>query len=71
MAKKTFKIRGRFIFGVWAKVQAKTREEAEVIFADRLRAQLGRVEALDDDIIDWENEIKGDTTVNRKQDKEE
>ncbi len=71
MAKKTFKIRVRFSFGVWAKVQAKSREEAEAIFVGRLRAQLGRVEIMDDDIVDWETDIKGDTTVNRKQAEEE
>jgi len=71
MAKKTFKIRGRFSFGVWAKVQAKTREEAEAIFAGCIRARLASIEVLDEDIIDWESEIKSDATVNRKQDKEE
>lgn len=71
MAKKTFKIRARFAFGVWAKVQAKTREEAERIVAENLRAQLGRVEVLDGDIDDYEADIKGDTIINRKQEREE
>lgn len=71
MAKKTFKIRAKFIFGGQVKVQAHNRQEAEAIAEKNITALLGKVEAFDEDIVDWDFPTHCDTVINRKEQREE
>lgn len=71
MAKKTFKIRAKFVFGGQVKVQAHSRQEAEATVENKLSALLGKVEAFDEDIVDWDFSTHGDTVINRKEQKQE
>ncbi len=71
MAKKTFKIRAKFVFGGQAKVQAHNCQEAEAIVEKGLAALLGKVEVFDEDIVDWDFGTHGDTVINRKQEEGE
>lgn len=71
MAKKTFKIRAKFVFGGQVKVQAHNRQEAEAKVEKELAALLGRVEAFNEDIVDYEFDTHGDTVINRKQEEDE
>lgn len=70
MAKKTFKIRAKFVFSGYVKVQAHSRQEAEGTVENKLLAMLGKVEAFDDDIVDWDFGTHAETVINRKQEKE-
>lgn len=69
MAKKTFKIRAKFVFGGQVKVQAHSRQEAEATVENKLAALLGKVFADDEDIVDWDFSTHGDTVINRKEKK--
>lgn len=72
MAKKQFKIRARLVFSGHAVVAAATRQEAEAIVENGLRALLGKVEAdpsVEERIKDWEFCTHAETTINRKEDK--
>lgn len=71
MAKKTFKIRAKFVFGGLVKVQAHNRQEAEAKVEKGIAALLGKVEAFDDDITYWDFSTHGDTVINRKQEEGE
>lgn len=71
MAKKTFKIRAKFVFGGQVKVQADNRQEAEAEVEKNITALLGKVEAYSEDIVDWDFPIHGDTVINRKEQREE
>ena len=70
MAKKTFKIRAKFVFGGQVKVQAHSRQEAEATVEKSIAALLGKVEAFDEDITDWDFATHSETVINRKQEKE-
>lgn len=70
MAKKDYKISAKFVFDGQVIVRAKTRQDAEAKAEKYIAASLGNIESLDDDIQDWDFNIKGNTVVNRKQDKE-
>ena len=71
MAKKTFKIRAKFVFGGQVKIQAYNRQEAETIVEKNIAALLGKVEAFDEDIVDWDFPIHCETVINRKEQREE
>ena len=71
MEKKTFKIRAKFVFGGQVKVQAHNRQEAEAIVEKNIAALLGKVEAFDEDIVDWDFPTHCDTVINRKEQREE
>ena len=71
MAKKTFKIRAKFVFGGQVKVQAHNRQEAEAIVGKNIVALLGKVEAFDEDIVDWDFPTHCETVINRKEQREE
>jgi len=71
MAKKTFKIRAKFVFGGLVKVQAHNRQEAEAIVEKNITALLGKVEVFDEDIVDWDFPTHCDTVINRKEQREE
>lgn len=71
MAKKTFKIRAKFVFGGQVKVQAHNRQEAEAIVEKNIAALLGKVEAFDEDIVDWDFPTHCDTVINRKEQRDE
>ena len=71
MAKKTFKIRAKFVFGGQVKVQAHNRQEAEAIVEKNIAALLGKVEAFDEDIMDWDFPTHCDTVINRKEQRDE
>lgn len=71
MAKKTFKIRAKFVFGGQVKVQAHSRQEAEAEVEKNLAALLGKVEAQSEDIVDWDFPIHGDMVINRNKEEEE
>lgn len=71
MAKKTFKIRAKFVFGGQVQVKAHSRKEAEAIAEKNIAALLGKVEAQSEDIVDWDFPIHGDTVINRKEQREE
>lgn len=71
MAKKTFKIRAKFVFGGQVKVQAHNRQEAEAIAEKNIAALLGEVEAFDDDIVSWGFVKHGEAVINRKEQREE
>lgn len=71
MAKKTFKIRAKFVFGGQVKVQAHNRQEAEAIVEKNIAALLGKVEAFDEDIVDWDFPTHCETVINRKEQREE
>lgn len=71
MAKKTFKIRAKFVFGGQVKVQAHNRQEAEAIVDKNIAALLGKVEAFDEDIVDWDFPTHCDTVINRKEQRDE
>jgi len=71
MAKKTFKIRAKFVFGGQVKVQAHSRQEAEATVESKLAALLGKVFADSEDIVDWEFGTHSDTVINRKEQKQE
>lgn len=70
MAKKTFKIRAKFVFGGQVQVKAHSRKEAEAISEKNIAVLLGKVEAFDDDIVDWDFPIHGETVINRKKEEE-
>lgn len=72
MAKKQFIIRARLVFSGHAVVAAATRQEAEAIVENGLRALLGKVEAdpsVEERIKDWEFSTHAETSVNRKEGK--
>ena len=72
MAKKRFKIRARLVFSGEVVIAAATRQEAEAIVENGLRALLGKVEAdpyVEERIKDWKFSTHAETTVNRKEDK--
>ena len=71
MAKKIFKIRAKFVFGGQVKVQAHNRQEAEAIVEKNIAALLGKVEAFDEGIVDWDFPTHCDTVINRKEQREE
>ena len=73
MAKKTFKIRAKFVFGGQVQIKAHNRQEAEAEaeVEKNIAALLGKVEAHSDDIVDWDFPIHGDTVINRKEQREE
>lgn len=71
MAKKTFKIRAKFVFGGQVKVQAHNRQEAEAIVEKNIAALLGKVEAFDEDIVDWDFSTHGDMVINRNEEEED
>lgn len=71
MAKKTFKIRAKFVFGGQVQIKAHNRQEAEAIVEKNIAALLGKVEAVDEDIVDWDFPIHGDTVINHKEQREE
>lgn len=71
MAKKSYKIRAKFVFDGHAIVRASSRQEAEAAAEKYLAAQLGQVEPLDEDIQDWDFSLKGNTVVNRKREEAE
>ena len=71
MAKNTFKIRAKFVFGGQVKVQAHSRQEAEATVEKSIAALLGKVEEFDEDILDWEFGTHSDTVINRKEQKQE
>lgn len=73
MARKTFKIRAKFVFGGQVQIKAHNRQEAEaeVEVEKNICALLGKVEAHIDDIVDWDFPIQGDTVINRKEQREE
>ena len=71
MAKKTFKIRAKFVFGGQVKVQAHSRQEAEAEVEKNLAALLGKVEAQSEGIVDWDFPIHGDMVINRNKEEEE
>ena len=71
MAKKTFKIRAKFVFGGQVKVQAHNRQEAEAIVEKNIAALLGKVEAFDEDIVGWDFPIHCETVINHKEQREE
>ena len=71
MAKKTFKIRAKFVFGGQVKVQAHNRQEAEAIVGKNIVALLGKVEAFDEDIVNWDFPIHCETVINRNEEEEE
>lgn len=71
MAKKTFKIRAKFVFSGQVEVQAHNRQEAEAIVEKNIVALLGKVEAFDEDIVNWNFPIHGDTVINRRQPQQE
>lgn len=71
MAKKTFKIRAKFVFGGQVKVQAHNRQEAEAIVEKNIAALLGKVEAFDEDIVDWDFCTRGDMVINRNEEEED
>ena len=71
MAKKTFKIRAKFVFGGQVKVKAHSRKEAETIAEKNIAVLLGKVKAFDDDIVNWDFPIHSDTVINRKEQREE
>lgn len=66
MARKSFKIRAKLVFGGQVTVQAHDRKEAESAVEASVRALLGRVEAFSEDITDWDFCIHGDAVVNRR-----
>lgn len=70
MAKKTFKIRAKFVFGGQIQVKAHNRQEAEAVAEKNIAALLGEVEAFDDDIVDWDFPIHGEKVINRKEEEE-
>lgn len=71
MAKKTFKIRAKFVFGGQVKVQAHNRQEAEAIVKRNIIAELDTVNAFDDDIVDYNFSTRGDMVINRNEEEEE
>jgi hypothetical protein len=71
MAKKTFKIRAKFVFGGQVKVQAHNRQEAEAIVEKNIVALLGKVEAFDEDIVNWDFPIHCETVIKRNEEEEE
>ena len=71
MAKKTFKIRVKFVFGGQVKVQAHNRQEAEAIVKRNIIAELDTVNAFDDGIVDYDFSTRGDMVINRNEEEEE
>ena len=71
MAKKTFKIRAKFVFGGQVKVQAHNRQEAEAIVKRNIIAELDTVNAFDDGIVDYDFSTRGDMVINRNEEEEE
>ena len=71
MAKKTFKIRAKFVFGGQVKVQAHNRQEAEAIVRRNITAELDTVNAFDDDIVDCDFSTRGDMVINRNEEEDE
>lgn len=71
MAKNTFKIRAKFVFGGQVQIKAHNRQEAEAIVEKNIAALLRKVEAVDEDIVDWDFPIHGDTVINHKEQREE
>ena len=71
MAKKTFKIRAKFVFGGQVKVQAHNRQEAEAIVKRNIIAELDTINAFDDDIVDCDfRRTRGDMVINRNEEEE-
>lgn len=70
MAKKTFKIRAKFVFGGQVKVQAHNRQEAEAIVKRNIIAELDTLNTLDDDIVDCDFSTRGDMVINRNEEEE-
>ena len=71
MAKKTFKIRAKFVFGGQVQIKAHNRQEAEAEVERSSAAVLGKVEAQSEDIVDWDFCSHGETIINRKQEEDE
>lgn len=71
MAKKIFKIRAKFVFGGQVQIKAHNRQEAEAIAEKNIAASLGKVEAFDEDVVDWGFIMHGETVINRKEQREE
>lgn len=71
MAKKTFKIRAKFVFGGQVQIKAHNRQEAEAEVEKNIAALLGKVEAFDEDIVNWDFCSHGETIINRKQEEED
>lgn len=71
MAKKTFKIRAKFVFGGQVKVKAHNRQEAEAIVKRNIIAELDTINAFDDDIVDCDfRRTRGDMVINRNEEEE-
>ena len=70
MAKKTFKIRAKFVFGGQVKVQVHNRQEAEAIVKRNIIAELDTLNTLDDDIVDCDFSTRGDMVINRNEEEE-
>lgn len=71
MAKKTFKIRAKFVFGGQVQIKAHNRQEAEAIVKRSIVAELDTVNAFYDDIVDWDFCSHGETIINREQEEVE
>ena len=71
MAKKTFKIRAKFVFGGQVQIKAHNRQEAEAIVKRNIIAELDTVNVFDDDIVDCDFSTRGDMVINRNEEDEE
>lgn len=70
MAKKNYKIRAKFVFDGHAVVRASSRQEAEASVMQHLSANLGKIEAQDECIVDLDFSAKGCAVVNRKREED-
>lgn len=66
MAKKTYKIRVKFVFPGSVDVRAHDRKEAEAV-AEKMAARLSNVNPLHDDIVDWDVNIKASAVIKRNE----
>lgn len=66
MAKKTYKIRVKFVFSGSVDVRAHDRKEAEAV-AEKMAARLSDVNPLHDDIVDWDVNIKTSAVIKRNE----
>ena len=71
MAKKTFKIIVKFVFGGQVQIKAHNRQEAEAEVEKNIAALLGKVDAQGENIVYWDFPIHGETFINRNKQSEE
>lgn len=71
MAKKTFKIRAKFVFGGQVQIKAYNRQEAEAIVQRSIIAELDTVNVFDDDIVDCDFSTRGDMVINCNEEEDE